>query len=333
MRSAAAALLLVASAASAQVTLTPNFARPRGGDVIQLRGVQNGCADVCRVAFDGVPSPKVTSVPDGLDAVAPPHAEGIVSITISNGAQVLQTIDGAFAYIVDREPVLVPIYADGVAGANGALWATEVWVHNDGDRDVTLQPAVCSFIGLLFNCGGDPMLVKANSSRKLPAINFSSPVAIGLYVYPPREASAQIFIDARLLDRARLGAGTALPVVRESAMKRAKLTMLNVPGDSVRARRRLRIYVNQNAAFAVRVYDLDSGRQLAEHELDANLPTDAPGQPLFGYTINDDVFDAGAGRLRVEVEQLRPAPGLLPFWAFISVTDNVTQEVTIIAPQ
>jgi hypothetical protein len=336
MKSGFAVCLLFASAAFAQqpqYTVTPAFAYPGDGVVVHLRGPDPGCANLCQVAFGGVVSPAVTQVAGGFDAVAPPHAEGVVPITISLGSQVLARIDSQFAYIVHREQVLVPITADGVSGPYGALWATELWVHNGSDQDVTLQPAVCNVFGRPVACGADPMLVKANSSRLLPSIPFAMPNAIGLFLYPPREQSAQLSFDARLLDRTRLGGGTALPIVRESAMQRPQLTMLNVPGDNARLRKRLRIYYDDNSRFTVRVYDLDSGRQLAERQFSVFVPTDGPGQPLLAYTVNDDVFDGGAARLRVEVERVFPPPGASAWWAFISATDNVTQEVTIIAPQ
>jgi hypothetical protein len=333
MKHVLASLLFLASTAFAQVTVTPGFTDPRGGAVIQIRGTKPSCGGPCQIAFGGVVSPKVTDVAGGFDAVAPPHDEGVVPITIGIGPVVLQTIERKFAYIVDREQVLVPVSTEGMAGPYGALWATELWVHNGSDHDVALRPAVCGGLGGITDCGGDRMIVAANGARKVPALAFMTPDYLGLFLYPPRELSSQISFDLRLIDRARAGGGTALPVVRESALHRAKLTMLNVPGDSVRARKRLRIFAASDATFTVRVYDLDTGRQLAERQLYTVLPTDRGGPPLLAYTINDDVFDGGAARLRVDIEEVFPGSALVSWWAFISVTDNVTQQVTVIAPQ
>lgn len=132
--------------------------------------------------------------------------------------------------------------------------------------------------------------------------------------------------------------GTDPLVVKANTLNRRTLTMLNVPADGTRARKRLRVYVASDAEFAVRVYDLDSGVQLSERQLAARFPTDGPGQPLGAVTLTADVYDAapasGVTRLRVEVEQTWPPPPSPPwFWAFISVTDNVTQQVTIVAPR
>lgn len=326
------ALLFVAAPlfAQQQITVTPRTADPQGGAVVQIRGPLPQCPAVCAVTFGGVASPSVTPVAGGLDAVAPPHAEGVVKIAV--GPLVLDSYEAQFAYVAPREQLLIPIAAGDVPGSYGALWSTEIWVHNGSDHDVALQPAVCDFIGLLSDCGGDRMIVKAGSARPLPAVPVSW-YAIGEFLYPPRDVAAQISIDARLRDRSRAGAGTSLPVVRESAMHRQKLTMLNVPGDDARLRKRLRIYAYTDAQFIVRVYDLDTGRELAERQLLVQVPTDGPGQPFLAPTIQDDIFDGGAARLRVEVEQLFPTPVLNPWWAFISATDNVTQQVTIIAPQ
>ena len=343
MKASIAALLFLASTASAQsyYYASPSSGDVRGGTVVQIRNVNaflgTPCGNDCQIAFGGVVSPKVTAVYGGWDVVAPPHDEGVVSITISQGPFVLLTIERGFGYRIDREQVLVPISAGAVAGPFGALWSTELWVHNDSDRDVALQPAVCFGLLGVFDCGGDRMIVKANSSRMLPAIGYSADL-IGLFLYPPRELADQISYDLRLVDRARLGNGTSLPVLRESALRRSKLTMLNVPADTVRARKRLRVYAVNVGVFFVRVYDLDTSRELAEHLLQVPpQPTDQSGPPLLAWTINDDVFAdaaaAGATRLRVEVEPIGSTPGAARFWAFISVTDNVTQQVTVITPQ
>jgi len=338
MRYGIVALLFLASAAFAQpfYSVSPSTVDVRGGVVVQIRGPNPGCGSQCQIAFGGVVSPSVTTVAGGWEAVAPPHDEGAVPITIGFGSVFQFTIERRFGYTIAREQDLAPIAIDGVAGPFGALWTTELWVHSDSDKDVALQPAVCSGLLGIFDCGGDRMIVKANSARMLPAIG-QSPGAIGLFLYPPREVSAQISFDLRLVDRARLGSGTSLPVVRESALRRGKLTMLNVPADTVRVRKRLRIYSSYSAELIVRVYDLDTGRQLAERQLFKALPTDPTGPPLLAATIDDDVFPnaaaAGATRLRVEVEQTPPPPGTSAFWAFISVTDNATQQVTVITPQ
>lgn len=337
MRLSIIALLFLASTAVAQ-TVTPNYATPRGGEVIHIQAAVPTCLSDCdvRITFGGVPSPQVTSKGLGaFDAVAPPHAEGAVAIDIF----LFQFFPAAhierrFAYVIQREGVLIPISAEGVVGRE-ALWSTELWVHNGSDQDAAMLPIVCTdFLGSR-NCEGDRLIVKANSSRKLPTLGSpDNPYYIASFLFPPAEVAPQLSFDLRLLDAAHLGNGTSLPVVRSSAMQRRKLTMLNVPADNVRARRRLRIQTTGDSDFVVRVYDLDSGRELAERTLEARLPTDSLG---LVFTLNDDVFDgtaAGATRLRVEVEETwPPAPSLAPFWAFISTTDNVTQQVTVIAPQ
>jgi len=328
-------VFFLATAAAAQ-SVTPNYADPRGGEVIHIQTTGPTCLSCgpTQINFGGVASPKVTSLGLGeYDAVAPPHKEGAVAIDIFLGPFPAAHIEGRFGYAVQREPVLIPISAAGVVGRE-ALWSTELWVHNDSDRDVSMLPILCIDLIGVHDCQGDPLIVKANSSRKLPARSYASPEYIGGFLFPPADASDKLSYDLRLLDAAHAGNGTSLPVVHYSAMQRRKLTMLNVPADNVRARRRLRIETAGDSDFVVRVYDLDSGRELAERTWEARLPTDSAG---LVFTINDDVLNgtaAGATRLRVEVEETwPPAPSLASFYAFISTTDNVTQQVTIIAPQ
>jgi hypothetical protein len=71
-------------------------------------------------------------------------------------------------YIAERESFLVPLQVDGVRGFGGSSWSTELWVHNGNAVDVSLRPKICSsFIGL-HECGGDPLLVPAGNSRRIP---------------------------------------------------------------------------------------------------------------------------------------------------------------------
>lgn len=346
MRYGAACLLLfAASTASAFYSVSPNRGDVAGGTVVQLRNVNytplptcNGCPPL-QISFGGVPATKVTVVnagyntSDGFDVVAPPHAEGPVTITIGYGAFVVETIEHRFVYTVDREAVFVPVAVDGVAGTDGTLWSSELWVHNAADHDVALYPAyTTTFLG--YDAWyGDRLIVKANSARRVP-LN-SAPYGVGAFIYPPSDAHDQLSYDLRLFDRGHPGSGTSMPVLRLDAMRRGKLTMLNIPADSASARRRLRIFAVYDSEYVVRVYDLDSGQELSERTLTARFPTDMPSPTTEVSTLDDDLAvsaRSGATRLRVEVEQTYP-PDSHFFWAFVSVTDNATQQVTIITPQ
>src|SRR4051812_38708197 len=124
-------VFLFASTAVAE-SVTPHRANTQGGEVIHIQAAVPTCLSDCNwwITFGGVPSPKVT--PKGLgefDAVALPHAEGAVAIDILMfGVFPAVHIERQFAYVIQREPVLIPIWADGVVGRD-ALWSTELWVH------------------------------------------------------------------------------------------------------------------------------------------------------------------------------------------------------------
>jgi hypothetical protein len=345
MRYGSVCLLFFASTAFAAYTVSPNHSDPSGGGVVQIRNLGvvplTSCTGDCpplQISFGGVPATKITTVPlgyntsEGWDVVVPPHAEGAVTITIGYGAFVLEKIERQFAYDVERESLFVPVAVDALPGTNGTLWSSELWVHNDGDHDVALEPAASTGLIGVVAWQGDRYIVKANSARRVPL--HSEPYGLTAVLYPPRGARAQLSYDLRLLDRNHPGSGTSVPVVRQEAMQRAKLTMLNVPADGTRARRRLRVFAGFGT-YIVRVYDLDSGQEIAERTLTTPpWPTDA-GPPNGAFTLEDDVADgtkSGATRLRVEVEQAGPGD-FHYFWAMISVTDNATQQVTIISPQ
>jgi|GEM_PF-2419500 len=321
--------------------ISPTIAYTRGGATVYITTDETiGCYGTCNppvVLFDGVPSAAVTiSGPKQVSAVVPAHPqEGIVQVTIIAGNTTVR-MDGRFAYIIDRESILVPVSTDRIVGARGIQWSTELWVHNAGDNDVSLRPKVCgSFLGL-FDCGGDPLLVPAHASRKLPGVS-SYPEHIGAYYYVPRDSASQVSFDLRLFSGAGgTLAGTSLPVVREAAKRRDRITLLNVPGDNAEARKLLRIYTDGDSTFVVKAFDLETGAQLAAQSLGISFPTDGPGSPSTASNINDSaIFDVPAvqhsRRLRIEIEAISPV--YQTFWAFITATNNTTQQVDTFVPQ
>jgi hypothetical protein len=153
------------------------------------------------------------------------------------------------------------------------------------------------------------------------------------------DAQFSFQLRVRDLSRDAEGWGTWLPVVRESQARADAVNLTNIPTDT-RYRLLLRVYsFQQSSGFAVRVrvYGANSSPNSAPTQSDAFLgETVLPlhvgtvSQPAYAQFDGIAAF-AGAttyDTLRVVVE---PLAGF-SLWAMVSVTNNVTQQVTMVVP-
>ncbi|MHB0969207.1 MAG: hypothetical protein ACYC7A_00045 [Thermoanaerobaculia bacterium] len=146
------------------------------------------------------------------------------------------------------------------------------------------------------------------------------------------------------VSRQALTWGTEIPVVRENAFRTGRISLPQVPLDA-RFRPMLRIYDvdRHGGSVAIRFFD-DDGVLLSEESVELIVPVgnqhpdpSGPATPDFYYPAWAQVSDfvarhpqlADHDRVRIEVEP----PAGVHFWAFISVTNNETQHVTLITPQ
>jgi hypothetical protein len=229
--------------------------------------------------------------------------------------------------------VLIPITAPDLQGANGTLWHNEAWAAASGDAALTV-------IGNFpYPAGPSPIiqfpvwLEAGGAAQKLPFFfGVSNPA--GEFVFVPAGASLALQARVRDLSRQAQTWGTELPVVPESRFAN-RIRLLDVPSDS-RFRTSLRIYTLTPPAagpITVRVeirpiLGSPSG-DLYDQAMAVNAQ-DPHVYPSPGYAqlALDPIRGlAGADRLMVIVS----AP--VKIWAFVSVTNNETQHVTVVSPQ
>ncbi len=241
------------------------------------------------------------------------------------------------------EKVLIPIAPDHVAGAYGSEWLTDIAVSNISDTPVqiTREPA-----GICVPEQCQPFPLPAQSS----AVVFSLPhhdEVRGMFFFVAQGRRSDIAITVRTRDESRQDQtwGTTLPVVGTEDLFSTRFALTDVPiGPSFRAT--LRIYdVNAAAPGAVRVrfYNFnpitpDSNTPNADALLTETQPNFA--RPVAGaeetypasieLSLNAIPELQNATRVRVQVE---PLSGGREYWGFVSVTNNTTQEVTVITPQ
>lgn len=239
--------------------------------------------------------------------------------------------------------ILLPV-ATSRGGAFGSLWLTTVVGRNNADRAVPVFQTKCVYTCecVLVTCApGTPVPAKTRFEPNLTRDVTSNP---GAFVYVPRALEASITLDVRVHDvsQAAQSFGTEMPVVREDRFLTTTVELLDVPMAS-EFRAHLRVYGISSPSGAgsvvVRAFS-ESDTLLGERVLDLTnsgfssiLPAEAfPSFPAYAEVsaIATAFTAARSGPVRLEIEPL--SPGLV-FWAFVSVTNNVTQQVTTIVPQ
>ena len=321
----ARALLLLAFAApiNAQVavsTITPASGNVSGGELVHIHGEHLlGPALPCAafptttcftfVKFGGVLGSLVTVTNDEIVAVTPPHAAGSVDVEVNIPQNADLTIANGYRYDdplpSDTMRFLVPV-AINTAGAFASSWVSELAVTNENAGPVTIAGATIA--------GGTTALLTPPSSNT------------GAFVLVPRSAAANVTMSLHVRDTSRdaEGFGTEIPVVPETQF-RPFVVLNGIPSDA-RFRNLLRIY-GYGGLFAhatVTLRDDASGVELKTETVDFSDYAQLPLDTLAGHS-----------RLRAEISATQPASPLVPappLWAFVSVTNNDTQQVTTITP-
>lgn len=204
-----------------------------------------------------------------------------------------------------------------------------------------------------FECGSASVLEPGLPPLKwFPFPVPTDPPAVIVHV----ESGANITFGSRIRDTSRESdtAGTEIPVVREDDMSAGRISLLNIP---LRARFRstLRIYALpevDDPQVDVRYFRMQKFGEAPQPvprdivllrsdrvslrkypQTDAEKLNGIPGvRPSFLQIGNFETYPELAGEEGVWIE-ITPVTPALRFWAFVSVTNNDTQQVTIISPQ
>lgn len=293
------------------------------------------CPNDCDVFIGGVKVPKEHFRP-GLRVIAPPHAGGLVDVTIAtnDGSSTVGNI--LYYYEPDELPlfsvferILFPILADQ-AGAGGSLWRMETSIANPNrfaiDNANHVRPLVC----VTFPCGErmDPRTFVRFEGGEYPH---------GVALLAPRAEAPYLSFASRVRDVSREddNFGTEIPVVRERDMvRRGAVSLLDVPLDP-RYRVKLRVYAfddsdGQQLGTTVVFQDVTTRARRVEPLLLSRTCTgNACASTPYYAELNLPPATGARTNLYIDV----PTPNMVqPLkWAFASVTNNKTQQVTIVS--
>lgn len=332
---------LVVRDAAPPFDVVPNVVPLNGGEVhlVNAQGLVS-CATgpspiICqtyavRVAGQTLPATLVST--GDIKITVPPHAAGPVDVTLDrgNGADVVTATAAldyfAFDTVPDAaffEPVILPALVSG-PGAFGSQWSTDAALFNGNDAPLPLTSSVFSVLCFPV-CDTRPPAQTTVTIHNNNAPN-------GLVFYAARQFAPKLFFDilARDLSRQSEALGTEIPVAREKDLYDRPLSILLVPADP-KYRVALRVFrTDGTAAVNVNIYSMADNKRIAGDQLAMSAPT---SNPLFTSLVMGDLAArfpdiAGKGPLRIEVGSASPRAA----WALVSVTNNETQHVTVLAP-
>lgn len=267
-------------------------------------------------------------------AVSPSHPPGPVDITVNIAGKAKITIPDAFRFESsgsEFEQILLPLVGDQSVGAFGSTWKTEVILHNASTDDIPLRGANCS-----------PLILTPCPLFHLPPLStvtstiFNAPDFEGAFLYVPRVHDSDVDVLIRVQDTSRKAQtwGATLPIVRPIDFRRS-VRLNGVPTDThFRSTLRIYGYSVSNDFVAVRIFDPASPQPLVETDLPLRVwnPSDDRFPSYARLDFLSDAFHQIQGHetVRVEIQSNTTPPK--PIWAFLTVTNNDTQQVTVIAP-
>lgn len=302
-----------------------------GGATIELFSA-DGFPQNPVVRIDGVTVDAVAIDSRRLGVTPPPHAPGVVDITV-NGA----VVRGALRYYdpsapADRESfetILIPLALNRAPGALGSLWSTNIRMRNNSNATFAsanhLSIAQCPPITTPpFGCDlyTPPATTRTFSLGDRPR---------GALFQVPRSVADQLTFTATVLDESRqaISLGSELPIVREHELRTGAIEFVDVP---LRAdyRLTLRVYALDvdSETIVINMFDADSNRFVGAST--ARLTKQAHDEPAFAQLDSGLPRPNGVTRARIHVAANF---GVTPIWAFLSITNNETQQVTILTPQ
>ncbi|HYI08193.1 MAG TPA: hypothetical protein VEK57_03900 [Thermoanaerobaculia bacterium] len=327
----------------APIRVHPSAALTIGGAIVRISPSQPSddtdfCPTAqCRVAIGGIQMPASYDA-DGIFVIAPPHAAGLVDVhLIAANGQEYPAPDSLYYFAPGDDPpmpsvferVLFPLLFD-TTGAGGTQWRTETSIANPNpytiDNYNNIQPLVC----VTFPCGER---ISPHAYGKFNGGEYAHGVAL---LVPRGEASALSFQSrVRDISHDEDSFGSEVPVVRERDMVRGgDATLLDVPLDP-RYRARLRVYAfaEGDGEISGATLNIDPHGPDPSFSDDVILRRECDGDcSATPYYVEMNLRSLGVGsRANISITTARASDFRWMSWAFVSVTNNKTQQVTIVS--
>ncbi|HJQ41142.1 MAG TPA: hypothetical protein VKB93_28730 [Thermoanaerobaculia bacterium] len=277
-----------------------------------------------------IPAPQVAA---DMTAVARTFAEGIADPDPADNvaAHELDVVN-----TLTFEPILIPITRTATPGAFNSQWKSETTMYVNSDGPLDIQPRTCTAASCF------PFLLPFNPYL-FGVLREPPPQFEGQFVYVPQGSAEDLRVHTRVYDEAQRDKsfGVEVPAVRPDDFTPANRStvLLDVPIGS-QFRHTLRIYDRDpTPGRRVVIFVRLMGERTIRAEISRvfDIPPDnntGPfGLPLrpgyIQFSSNDLPSLSGVDRIWYSIA---PTDFTTRLWAFASITNNTTQEVTIVTP-
>lgn len=315
-------------------TLLPSYTL--AGEDVLIEGVPlRSCTGplICgpvRVFFGSNEATNVRLPGDGTILVRVPAGSGRVDVRVRNGDGTESVLPDSFTYTtVNGDPsqfdrVLIPMTFAG-PGAHGSLWRSETIIRNDSRVTIDVEPLLPD----------NTSSIAAGARARMREL----PLDVGGYLYVSRDADKWLTYSSHIADRSRsaIDRGSELPIVRAEDTS-ADIRLLDIPLRPL-YRAKLRIYDFDSVRphfVTIDIVKEDGTRVQVERQLPGNVlgPCAGPCFPHHPAYATVDLSSipelANAGDVDISV---RAETNDARLWAFVSVSNNQTQHVTMYTPQ
>jgi hypothetical protein len=277
-----------------------------------------------------------------------PRDPGTVDVRVLIEGKGEATLADGFRFTNSPDPdplnsgwVLVPLTtAREVRGANGSVWQTQLRVFNNSAWPLEPDGPLCNPV-ILAPCV--QQVLDPNETATLDLYPGSIEGTDGAFLWMPNpllRTAVHMSLRVRDISENALSWGTSVPVVWPEQFA-TRQVIIDIPTDA-RYRGMLRIYSSGSAPQTVeyRVFRENQQAPVLEgtvllHGIVHPLPDPMPDHPAYAQIdlLTPQVRAAGE-RVWVEVynmgDNVSPPPPSV--WAFVSVTNNDTQQITTMLP-
>lgn len=350
-------LLFVVAVHAGAATVVGDF-QPREGFTfapshvtISGSGFTDGAVEVF---FGGVKGTVLEATPTTLRVLTnpvgiplSPDGDAFTNVSVRVAGQAETFASGLFYFsayaqpgVEDYTPVIVPLTAGSLTGANGSIWVSELHIFN-ASTSILRMPGPETFIVEL---PIDPAVIIA--PRKTEEVFMGRLIngMDGAFLFVPTalKDAAKMSLRVRDLSKNATSLGTEIPVpsIDDAA---GDITLIDIPVEA-KYRATLRIYAFTEAPMnvGVKVFPEDGDTPIQSYnvELDGIIhiqPVELPPYPAYAILdpLNAVVRASGQQRVRIEITNYNAivSPPPPKIWAFVSITNNETQQVTAVTPR
>jgi hypothetical protein len=302
------------------------------------------------VFFDDVQATVLHVTSTTLQVVAHPTVTGVeedlADLTVRVAGQGEAKITNAFAFhpLAQASPsdyiaAIVPLTGPPTPGAHSSVWESELRIFNASHLPLRMPGPETFIVELPI----DPaVLVEPRRTQKV-LLNRREPGVDGHFLYIPYALSTAPKMSLRVRDTSEnaTSLGDDVPIARLDQAA-GDVTLIDIPVDS-KYRATLRIYAFTAAPMrvGVKIYRESGDTPLSEFDVELHgIQTIefVPFPPHPAYLALDPLVPAAraaGGRVRIELTNYgaNVSPPLPNIWAFVSLTNNETNQVTMVTPK